>query len=334
MPFGGPQLIVLDSGVIYDDIVHRLRRPEKSCVLVTSAQSGAVRLLAGDHVFDEIYDSLDGHERRGISRRDLIACFERVYLPHLRFVATPLWPIPERVVRVAAADPDDVQTAMLALLLAPSLVLAVDPHLVEAGFGRAEGWLTLAWQSDELLGYDGLLFLSGLAARAGARWLSGRARAIVTEMRTSEILLGALLGLGLHLVAPAASRTIASAVERGAQVTGLAAGYMLLGVGQIATESGQRHGSLSAASVAPDPRFRTISRIARHLATVDAAVPLRHLAELTGMELSSTAALLDAHPAFVFDGSAWQIGRRRLPRGRELPEAADSLQQPKRRCAG
>jgi hypothetical protein len=318
VPFGGPQLIVLDSGVIYDDIVHRLRCPEKSCVLIRSAQSGATRLLAGDHVYDEIYDSLDGHERRGIARRDLIECYERVYLPHLRFVATPLWPVPDRVLPVAADDPDDVQTAMLALLLAPSLVFAVDPHLVRAGFGRAEDWLTLAWKADELLGYDGVLFLTGLAARAGARWLNKRARAIAAELRGPEIVLGVLLGLGLHLTVPAASRTVATTVERAVRAASVAAGYTMLGVGQIAGQSGQAHGGLSAASVAPDPTLSTINRIARHLAMVDATVPLEQLAEVVSMEQLSTAALLDAHAAFVFDGNGWQLGRRRLPRGREL----------------
>lgn len=318
VPLGGPQLVVLDSGVIYDDIVHHLRQPGRSHVLLRSAQAGATRLLAGDHVYDEVYDRLDGYERRGVTREEVRGCFERVYLPHLRFVAAPRWPVADRVLPVARVDPDDVQTASLALLLAPSLVFAVDRHLVDAGFGRAEDWLRLAWQADELLGYDGTLFLAWLGVRSAVSWIYAASRRTTQGLGPVEIGAGLVLAATMYVIAPSPTRTLATHIERAGKTLGRIAGYAAAGVAHVARHSGERHDALIAASVAPEPVVGVAERLARQLAITNAAVPLVQLASVTGVNANTAVAVLDANPAFVFDGQGWQLGRRRLPRGREL----------------
>lgn len=320
VPIGGPQLLVLDSGVIYDDIVHHLRRPGRSHVLVRSAQAGATRLLAGDHVYDEVYDRLDGHERRRVAREEVRECFERVYLPHMRFVSAPRWPVADRVLPVACADPDDVQTASLALLLAPSLVFAVDRHLVDAGFGRAEDWLRLAWQADELLGHDGTLFLTWLGLRSAVSWGFRASRRVARGIGPVEIAAGLLLSAGMYAVAPSTTRALVGHVERTGKTLGQIASYTAAGVAHVAKESGERHEALTAASVAPDPVVGVAERLARQLATRNAVMPLPQLISAAGVETDAAVAALEATPAFVFDGRGWQLGRRRLPRGRELTE--------------
>ena len=62
IPLTGPQLVVVDTGVLYNDIVYRLRK-DRQTVLERAAAMGAVRLLAGSHVYDEMYDSLTGFSR-------------------------------------------------------------------------------------------------------------------------------------------------------------------------------------------------------------------------------------------------------------------------------
>ncbi len=102
IPLTGPQIVVVDTAVLYNDIVYRLRKGHQT-VLERTAATGAIRLLASSHVYGEMYDSLTGFTRRGLTREDVISSFERHYLPGMRFVDSPLSPIHPRVAAVVAA---------------------------------------------------------------------------------------------------------------------------------------------------------------------------------------------------------------------------------------
>lgn len=318
LPLGGPQLLVLDSGVIYNDIVYRLRHPERRGVLVGSAQRGTSRLLAADHVFDEIYDRLDGHERRGVTPEAVIASFERDYLPLVRFVELPAWPPPPRVVAVGARDPDDAPTAMLALLIAPSLVFSLDAHLVETGFGRREDWLRLAWHADEVLTYDGTLVLGGWALDRAGRWVGDHARRFTRDAQRDELLAGVALGMLILAALPAAADAIDQTARRVLASAGRAAAETAAVAAGLAAERGRRTFALQAAAVEPDLPSTLAARAARQLALSDAAQDTTQLAAALRTEPQVLAAVLGEHRAFIPTTGGWQLGRRRLPRGRTL----------------
>jgi hypothetical protein len=319
VPFGGPQMLVLDTGVIYNDIIYRLRNPNGRGALIGSAKAGSTVLLAGEHVYDEVYDSLTGHERRGFSRAAVVSCFERIYLPHLRFVSMPAWPVPRRVVPVGVVDPDDAPTAALALLVAPSLVFAIDPHLVDAGFGRAEDWLSLTFQADELLGCDGTLLMAGLGVRGLGRGVASAARWFVNDLRPIDVAAGAAAALGLILMAPRAADTVLGGAQRAGRGLGHVAGEVAMVMAQIAAQRGKNTAALHAASVTADLPAGLQARLARHLAPQTAPMSAEHLALALGLDFESVIEALAEHPAFIHNGHGWQLGRHRLPRGRELP---------------
>lgn len=318
VPFGGPQILVLDTGVLYDDIVYRLRYPGRRGVLVGSAHAGATVLLAADHVYDEIYDSVTGHERRGFSRGDVVSCFERIYLPYLRFVAMPAWPVRTRVLAVGAADPDDAPTAALGLLVAPSLVFAVDPHLVNAGFGRAEDWLALTWLADDLLGYDGTLLVTAIAARAVGQRASHASRALVADLRPAEVAAGVAVGLAMVATAPRLTGAVSDAAQRAVRQFGRAASVIATAVAQVAAERGRRTAQLHAGSVVPDLPLGPAERLARLLAVTHEPILADILAAAVQQPTGLVSEVLSGHPAFINAGRGWQLGRRRLPRHREL----------------
>lgn len=316
LPIGGPQLLVLDSGVIYDDIVHRLRHPQKRGVLIGSSRRGTTRLFSPDHVFDEIYDRLDGHERRGVTREAVVACFEDLYLPHIRFVRLSASPMPARVVPVATVDPDDAPTASLALLLAPSLVFAVDRHLVDHGFGCAEDWLQLAWHADELLDYDGALVLTAIAWRGLGRRASATARWLTQDLRVSELAAGMMLGAALIVLAPQIVQRATITTERaGKGVAQLARGAAIAGA-RVLNERSRRATQLHTASVTADTPPGVANRLTRELALADGPLSSDDLAANVGQPSREIEQLLLNHSAFVHTGTGWQLGRWRAPRGR------------------
>jgi hypothetical protein len=316
LPFGGPQLLVLDTGVIYNDIIYRLRQPARRGVLIGSATAGTTVLLAADHVYDEMYDSLTGHERRGFARDEVVACFERLYLPHLRFVTMPRGRVPKRA--GAVTDTDDVPTAVLAILVAPSLVFAIDPHLTRAGFGRPDDWLSLTFQADELLGYDGTLLIAAIAARRLGRSLASAAQWLASDVRPADVLAAVALALGVTMLAPRAADGLATGAQRATRGFGHVSAEAAIVFGQLAVERSERTIALRAASVVPDKPASVAARLARHLAVTRAPLSTIALAQSTALDQALVTEVVATHPAFDYDGSGWQLGRRRLPRAREV----------------
>lgn len=134
--------LVMDCQALGRDLGRRARSGRT--VLVSGACSGVLRLFAARHVADEVAEYMA--EWAGLGRcsvEQVEALWVREYLPLLRVVDVPLGPLyADERARVDVldtighpyGDPDDVPTAVLALLLdAP--VLSTDANLLRAVYG-------------------------------------------------------------------------------------------------------------------------------------------------------------------------------------------------------
>jgi hypothetical protein len=108
LPLLGPQVLVVDTMVLYDDIVRRLRHNQPRTALIESVNRRATRLFAASHVYEEMYDHIGGFQRRAVERSEVLRVFEEVYLRACRFVETPQGELHPRVLPVAEADASDV----------------------------------------------------------------------------------------------------------------------------------------------------------------------------------------------------------------------------------
>jgi hypothetical protein len=103
-----------------------------------------------------------------------------------------------RVGAVALADEEDMPLAQLAVLLAPSLVLTQDHHLLDAGLGKRE-WADALVQMKELIELDQMMWSAadGVVI-TGALTITG-VSGLVNLLRRSELVLGIVLGLSIAL---------------------------------------------------------------------------------------------------------------------------------------
>jgi predicted nucleic acid-binding protein len=309
-PLGGPQLEVLDTNAIFNDLIYQLRHNREVGTLIRSAREGAVWLFATSRVLDEVRERAITQERRGFSVETLLGLFERHYLPEIRFVDVAGIPVWERALAVGQADPDDLPTAQLALLLAPCHVYTDDPHLTEAGFGEPRNWLSLTQSAERAMRVDQTMLLiaevTKLAWGKVRPWIERNRR----ELGSGEILIGVGLGLAvLTLLPPAGHAKIEQAAAGG--------GRLLSGAGELTASAGlglvgerARHsGYLAEATVEADETPTLEQSIARELA-LRGPLKVRELGVAVGVEGATVDALLRLRPCFVNDRDGWWLGRR------------------------
>jgi hypothetical protein len=315
-PLGGPQLGILDTNTIFNDVIYQLRHGREEGAMIGSARAGAVGLLASSHVYGEVHRRAPSQERRGFSTGQILGLFERRYLPHIRFVDVAGLPLGARATAVLEADPDDLPTAQLALTLAPCHVYTDDPDLTDAGFGQQRNWLRLIHSSDRAMKVDQSALLLAELVRWGWRRAAPWTERQLREIGPMEVLLGGAIGLLVLSALPASGlarleRTI-EAGERfiaGAGELGASAGLGLLG------ERARQTGYLAQSLVPADPAPGIEARLARELAARGplGLVDLSAAAATTREEAEPILARL---PCFVSEGSGWQLGRRLQPRPR------------------
>jgi hypothetical protein len=313
-PFGGPQLGILDTNTIFNDLVYQLRRGREEGAMVSSARAGAVRLFASAHVYEEVYERAPTQERRGICPAELIGLFERRYLPQIRFVDVEGLPSGARALAVEDADPDDLPTARLALALAPCHVYTDDPDLTEAGFGTERNWLRLIRSSERAMHVDQTALITAELAKWGWRklapWLERRLR----ETGPMDVVLGAAIGVLILSVVPAGGM---ARLERSID----AGGRFLAGAGELGASAGlgllgeraRQTGYLSEHLVAGEPSPTEEARLARELAS-SGPLGLEELAATLARPAADLHAMLVRLPCFSAGPSGWQVGRRLLPR--------------------
>jgi hypothetical protein len=316
LPLLAPHVLVVDTMVIYDDIVRRLRHNQSRTALVESAKRRATRLFAGSHVYEEMYDHIGGFERRSVERDEVLRVFEDVYLRVCRFVDTNQGERHPRVVPVAEVDESDVPTAELALLLAPCDVLTRDPHLLDAGFGTSN-WLARVFEAEELLGVDGATLAMMLLAGEAGKHLVQTLRAVVGStgdlLRTSEPVRlmaagvsGALMAY-LSMLDPA---VIGGELRQGA----LGIGKAGLVAAQIAAEPARRRSVMHSTSVQPNVPASSAERIARLL--IPGPLATEQIATQLWLPIEAVKRTLEVHPSFVSSGGRWSVGSLRAPRER------------------
>jgi hypothetical protein len=316
LPLLGPHVLVVDTMVIYDDIVRCLRHNQSRTALVESARRRATRLFAASHVYKEMYDHIGGFERRSVERGEVLRVFEDVYLGVCRFVDTRQGEWHPRVLPVAEVDASDVPTAELAMLLAPCDVLTRDSHLLDAGFGTGN-WLARVFEAEELLGVEGAtLAMMLLAGEAGKRLVETIRTAVdstVDLLRTSEPARLMAAGVSGALVAYL-SMLDAAVIGGGLHQGALGIGKAGLVAAQIAAEPGRRRSVMHSTSVQPNIPASTVERVARLL--VPEPLATEQIAMRLGLPTDIVRGTLEHHPSFANSGGNWGVGSLRAPRKR------------------
>lgn len=314
-PLGGPQLGILDTNTIFNDLIYQLRQGREEGKMLTSARVGAVRLFASSHIFEEVYKRAPEQGRRGFATEQMLDLFERRYLPRICFVdVTGLQP-EARALAVRDADPDDLPTAQLALLLAPCHVFTDDRDLTEAGFGQERNWLSLIRSAERTMQVDQTVLVIAELAKWGWRKLAPWVNRQPRETGPGEVILGAAIGMLAFSVLPAAGQVrLGQAIDAGerfiagAGEIGASAGLGLLG--ERARQSGYLLESLVLAEKAPSLE----ARVARALA-LQGPLGVEELSEIARSSHGEVEALLAALPCFVRETSGWCLGTRLLGRG-------------------
>ncbi len=141
-----PPPVVVDANVLRNDILYACRTGRRT-VLVTAANAGFLRLFCAEHVYEEVIEhggewAADGQVTRDVFlRRWLLE-----YLPLIRVVPIGeghlAWLSPAELARVChldepGQDPDDVPSAVLALLL-EAFFLSEDAKPLRAVYGDAD----------------------------------------------------------------------------------------------------------------------------------------------------------------------------------------------------
>jgi predicted nucleic acid-binding protein len=150
-----PPPVVVDANVLRNDILRACRTGQRT-VLVTAANAGLLRLFCAKHVYLEVIEHSDDWTAGGPVTCDaFLRAWLLEYLPLIRVV--PLgeghlsWLDPgelERIRRLAepGQDPDDVPSAVLALLL-EAFFLSEDGNPLRAVYGvvppRHREWVNI-----------------------------------------------------------------------------------------------------------------------------------------------------------------------------------------------
>jgi predicted nucleic acid-binding protein len=194
-PFGGTvPPVVVDANVLRNDVRYGCEAGRRT-VLVTAANSGAIRLFAASHVIEEVGRHAErwARESKGVSAAQFRERFAAEYLPLIRVIADEDLPLcllaPEeraRVEHLAVVDPDDVPSVTLALVL-EAFFLSEDGPALAAVYGESvDRALHRAWVERLKAGGDAgelgkLIFAAGaipMAAGAGilagGRWIVER----------------------------------------------------------------------------------------------------------------------------------------------------------------
>jgi predicted nucleic acid-binding protein len=119
-----PPPIVPDANRLRDDVLYACGHNQRT-VLITAANAGLFRLFCGEHVMREVVEhSEEWTEQAGVSQREFLARWLLEYLPVIRVIpdAVDLGSLLNlvergRIQQLVRADPDDVPSASLAIVL-------------------------------------------------------------------------------------------------------------------------------------------------------------------------------------------------------------------------
>jgi predicted nucleic acid-binding protein len=141
-----PPPVVVDANVLRNDILHACRTGQRT-VLVTAANAGLLRLFCAEHVYREVIEHSGDWTAAGpVTREAFLRRWLLEYLPLMRVVPIGegqlAWLDPAELARIRhlaepRQDPDDVPSAVLALLL-EAFFLSEDGKPLRAVYGDAD----------------------------------------------------------------------------------------------------------------------------------------------------------------------------------------------------
>jgi hypothetical protein len=307
--------VIADANALISDSIRRSRGLFN--IMPFLAERQLVSLLAPEHIDAKVYLRLpEACENAHANLAAATAAYETVHRPLLRLVNVgELMLHDPRVGQVAITDEEDVPVAQLGVLLAPSLVLTRDPHLLDAGIGVRE-WADALVLLNELAELD-MMMWGATAGTTLTTTLAGHGIAgLVRLLSRSEMALGIIIGLALGLgysfryqlqARPARVReTAAVAAERLAE--GAAAAF------ERREDADRRlHGTLVRPHDAETPE----AAVARVLLRARQPLPAREVharlpsAWREGLDERTVVDLLRAAPPFELRrGRGWELGHR------------------------
>ena len=185
-----PPPVVIDANVLRNDIRRACRTGQRT-VLVTAANAGFIRLFCAEHVYEEVIGHSGDWTADGqVSREDFLRRWLLEYLPLIRIVPVGeghlAWLSPAELARVRhlgqpGQDPDDVPSAVLALLL-EAFFLSEDGKPLRAVYSDADLSGHREWVNILKAGGDAgqlgktLTLAANLTALAGQGMASGARR--------------------------------------------------------------------------------------------------------------------------------------------------------------
>ncbi len=183
--------VIVDSNVLRDDLRRAIETQQRTAFL-TAADSYGLRPFCPDHVPAEVDEHLADWAVDLADPADARKIFEQHYLPVLRIVTVPLAPLhldeARRISRLREVDPDDVSTAILAIMLdAP--VLTRDKPLLRAVHGDdadVEGlaqWLDLTLAGRVMGQTDRQAWAMAVTGELTIRGTIGGVRALIRLLR-------------------------------------------------------------------------------------------------------------------------------------------------------
>jgi predicted nucleic acid-binding protein len=137
---------VVDANILRNDVLRACRTGQRT-VLVSAANAGLLRVFCAEHVYEEVLEHSGDWTATGpVSREEFLRTWLLEYLPVIRVVAVreehQAWLGPDEQARVRHLaqpdqDPDDVPSAVLALLLG-AFFLSEDRKPLRAVYGDAD----------------------------------------------------------------------------------------------------------------------------------------------------------------------------------------------------
>ncbi len=207
--------VVVDANVLIEDALRKTSG--RRCALQVAAEIGTARLLAPPQILSEVTRNLVEACGSKHNPDSVLSTIRASYLPYLRLVDVAGVEIDDpRLASLRSRHPTDLAYVVLALLLAPSVLLTNDRDILDQGLGRYHdrasggmGWTYGAVSlQDTLVMPAGLLGLTWATAGAMAIGTAGLDLARWFRARPDLLLASGGALIGLSMLARLTGRTV------------------------------------------------------------------------------------------------------------------------------
>lgn len=159
--------VIADANALISDSMRSTRG--LPCIMPTLARGGVINLVTAEHIDSKVYERLPDacrNTRTGVAAAT--EAYETTLRPLLRLVAVGELMLDDPLVgAVELVDEEDRAVAQLAVLLAPSMVLTMDKHLIAAGLGIRE-WADALFKLKHIAEIDDLVWGTASGASLAA----------------------------------------------------------------------------------------------------------------------------------------------------------------------